>query len=98
MERPEIIGYKVEKYAADGHGGPNDEYLIGTARTLKAARAIVRRALGLKRLSSARRWTGGEDDMIEAYHDYLASEPKGVGCGGVSIAPSYAGDDQGARE
>ncbi len=76
--------YTVEKYAADGCGGPDDAYLIASGvKSLQEARAIVRRHLGVRRLTSSRRWY--PDGDVEAYHDFPASHPRADGCGGVSI-------------
>ena len=77
--------YRIEKYAADGHAGPSDEYVIASnIRTLSEARAIVRKHMGLRRLTAARRWAG-MDSTVEAYHDMLRSERNSNGCGGVAI-------------
>lgn len=82
--------YRVEKYAADGHGGPDDQYTIATGiTTLGEARAIVREEMGLKRLSVRRRWSGEGAD-VEAYHDSLTE----LGCGGVSIVDETAEDNE----
>lgn len=76
--------YEIQHYGADGHTGPDADYVIDTAGTLAEARAIVRRALGVKRLSAARRWAG-MGDTVEAYHDLPPSHPHAIGCGGVAI-------------
>jgi hypothetical protein len=81
--------YRVEKYAADGRGGAEDEYVIGETSNICEARAMVRSELGLQRLSARRRWSGsggidsdGEPILaVEAYHDSLTE----IGCGGVVI-------------
>lgn len=77
--------YRIEKYAADGHSGPEAEYVIEREiRSIKEARAVVRNQLGLARLSAARRW-GGCENTVEAYHDFPASHSRAYGCGGVAI-------------
>ncbi len=77
--------YIVEKYAADGCGGPDDTYVIAAGiKSLQEARAIVRRHLGVRRLTAARLWYPEGD--IEAYHDYPPRHPRAEGCGGVTIA------------
>lgn len=79
------MGYRIEKYAADGCSGPGDEYVIARdVASLTEARAIVRRHMGLSRLSAARRWSG-MGDTVEAYHDFPASHTRAYGCGGVAI-------------
>lgn len=79
--------YYIEKYGADGQAGPEDEYVIQSGiPSLRKARAIVRRELGVKRLSATRRWAG-IGATIEAYHDFPASHPRAYGCGGLAIIP-----------
>ena len=84
--------YSVRTYSADGHGHMNDR-ILATGCTLKEARLVCRSYLGLKRLTSARRWTPGvgvhQDGSTsyspEAYHDYPPSARWAEGCGGVAI-------------
>ena len=77
--------YRIEKYAADGCTGPEDSYVIARGvGSLHEARDIVRSALGVSRLTSARRWAG-MGNTVEAYHDYPASHQRADGCGGVAI-------------
>lgn len=84
--------YTIEHYAADGHSGPEDNYVVATnVPSLPEARAIVRRRMGLGRLTAARRW-GGMGNSVEAYHDQLASEANSDGCGGFAIVAEYADD------
>lgn len=84
--------YCVEHYAADGMSGPAENYVIAKSiSTLAEARAIVRKHLGVSRLTRARRWPGG-DECVEAYHDLTESEPGSYGCGGVSISEERGED------
>ena len=77
--------YRVEHYAADGHAGPEDDYVIADHITsLAEARRIVRQALRVSALRPERKWHGGEDS-VEAYHDVPESAPNSYGCGGVAI-------------
>jgi hypothetical protein len=84
------ITYSVEKYGADGLTGPYDNYVIATdLKSVGEARDVVRRVLGVSRLSAKRRWPGNEN-TIEAYHDLPESDPNSYGCGGVVITPDTA--------
>jgi hypothetical protein len=83
--KEEQMSYLVERYSADGHGRPQEDTIIArNVTTLEEARALVRKALGVTRLSKQRKW-GPWENMIEGYHDMLASEKNSDGCGGVAI-------------
>ena len=82
--------YAIERYAAEGsRGEPSDGRIIARTRSLREARAAVRRQLGSLR---SRKWDARlfvRDEWVgllaEAYHDHPRSHPEAHGCGGFLI-------------
>jgi hypothetical protein len=62
----------VQEYEGPGCEGPDEDLFTAQADTLAEARAIIRKRLGVSRLSPQRRWH--PEDAIEAYSESLLED------------------------
>jgi hypothetical protein len=78
--------YLVEEYPPSGDFSA--WRVVGRARTLSRARAIVRHQIGVSRLDPRILWrppASWGSDIVEAYHRYPRTHPQGYRCGGYVV-------------